>query len=264
MELFKIGFLTVRLLDLIDIVAVGFVLYKLYKLFARTLVVQVLIGFILLFVTWRVVDALNMILLKSLLDQVIQIGAIALVVVFAPEIRRFLIAFSQNATLFNLGRQLQAAATLAEAQVNELIEACQSLATSHTGAIILIEADTDLRHIEATGDTINADVSRRLLLSIFNKTSPLHDGAVLIRGTQIVAARCVLPISDDPDIPAELGLRHRAALGLTEVSDALAIVISEETGKIAMARAGRLKRNLSADELYATLEALRTGGKGVV
>ncbi len=264
MELFKIGFLSVRLLDVLDVALVAFLLYRLYKLFARTLVVQVIIGFILLFLAWRVVDALNMILIKSLLDQVIQIGAIALVVVFAPEIRRFLITFSQNAAAFNLGRQLRAAANLAESQMNELIEACQTLATNHTGAIILIEGVTDLREIEATGDSINGDVSKRLLLSIFNKTSPLHDGAVLVRGTQIVAARCVLPISDDPDIPAELGLRHRAALGITEVSDALAIVVSEETGKIAMARAGRIKRNLSADELYATLDTLRTTGNVVV
>lgn len=264
MELFKLGFFVVRLTDVADIGVVAFLLYKMYKLFQRTIVLQVLVAFMLVFVVWKVADALNMLLLKSLLDQLIQVGAIALVVVFSPEVRRFLVTFTQRASILNLGLQLRQATNLAETQIQELIEACQSLANQHTGAIILIEGESDLRHIEQTGDMINADLSKRLLLSIFNKMSPLHDGAVVVRGTQIVAARCVLPISDDPDVPAELGLRHRAALGMTEVSDALAIVISEESGKIAVARAGRIKRNLSADELYTYIDTQRGPTKPVV
>ena len=138
----------------------------------------------------------------------------------------------------------------------DLIQAAESLAAARTGALIVIMRETDLSHIIETGDMMNAELSLRLLISIFNVTSPLHDGAAIVRGNQIVAARCVLPVSDDPDIPPELGLRHRAALGLTEVSDAAAIVVSEETGKISVALNGRIKRNLSGEELNQFLSNL--------
>lgn len=253
MELFKLGFLSVRLLDVADILAVAFVIYRAYKAFQRTVVFQLLLAILALFVLWQVAEYLDLLLLRALLNQVVQIGAIVLVVVFAPEIRRYLIHISQTTTIWTLRRQLGGGFNPTEQQYRELIDACDTLAATRTGAIIVLEGENDIRHIEETGDVINAEMSKRLLISIFNRTSPLHDGAVLIRGSQILAARCVLPISDDPDIPAELGMRHRAALGITEVSDAAAIVVSEETGKIAVAQGGRLKRNLSNDELYAFL-----------
>lgn len=250
MELFRIGFLAVRLIDLIDIGVVSVIIYYLYKLIRRTAFVQVLLALLVLFAVWRITEALNMVLIKSMLDQVIQFGAIALVVVFAPEIRRFFVSLSQNQIFARWRGQF---ADTSEQELREIIDAAETLGASHIGAIIVIEGNNDLQHIEQTGDTINAAVSKRLLLSIFNPKSPLHDGAVLLRGSQIVAARCVLPISDDPDIPAELGMRHRAALGITEVSDGAAIVVSEETGKVSASVAGRIKRNLSAEELYSFL-----------
>ncbi len=250
MELFKIGFLSVRLLDVIDILVVATLIYFLYNRFRRTVLIQLLFILLVLFGCWRLAEALNMTLVKSVLDQVLQFGAIALVVVFAPEIRRFIISAGQMSILSRLQGRVHEST---EEQFKEIIDATENLAASHTGAIILIEGNNDLSHIEQTGDAIGAGVSKRLLMSIFSPASPLHDGAVLIRGGQIVAARCVLPISDDPDIPAELGMRHRAALGITEVSDAAAIVVSEETGKVAATVAGRIKRNLSSEELYSFL-----------
>jgi uncharacterized protein (TIGR00159 family) len=247
MELFKIGFLAVRIIDLIDIGLVSILIYYLYKLIRRTAFVQVLMALLVLFGVWRLTEALNMVLIKSMLDQLIQFGAIALVVVFAPEIRRFFVSVGQSAFFARLRGEF---ADTSDDQLREIIDAAENLGTAHIGAIIVIEGNNDLQHIEQTGDTINAAVSKRLLLSIFNPKSPLHDGAVLLRGSQIVAARCVLPISDDPDVPAELGMRHRAALGITEVSDSAAIVVSEETGKVSASVSGRIKRNLSAEELY--------------
>jgi uncharacterized protein (TIGR00159 family) len=138
----------------------------------------------------------------------------------------------------------------------EIIEASLKLSDNRTGALIVLLRTNSLEQIISTGDRLDASVSTRLLISIFNPKSPLHDGAVLVQGNQIIAARCVLPVSDDPDLPPELGLRHRSALGLSEVSDAVALVVSEETGQISIAYQGRLKRNLSAEELQQYLGTL--------
>lgn len=253
MELFKLGFLSVTLLDVLDILIVAFLLYRLYKAFQRTVVVHVLTSLLVLFLLYRVVQVLKMDLLLVIMDQALSLGAIALVVVFAPEIRRFFLTFSQTSLIATLRKRLTGQYIPREVEYKEIIDACSTLASARTGAILILEGNTPLEHIEKTGDTINGNVSKRLLLSIFNRTSPLHDGAVLIRGDRIVAARCVLPISDDPDLPAELGLRHRAGLGITEVTDAAAVIVSEETGKVSVAIAGRLKRNLSGEELLQFL-----------
>ena len=248
MEIFKIGFISVRLLDVADILLVAFALYKFYKIFRRSVVLQLLIVVLVMFILWRVVELMDMVLVKSVLDEVLKVGTIGLIVLFAPEIRRFLLVLSHNAVIERFRQQLTANIGN-PSMYADIISAAEELASSRSGAIIVLVGANDLGHIEQTGDTINATVQKRLLLSIFNKTSPLHDGAVLIRNNQIVAARCVLPVSDDPDIPPELGLRHRAALGITEISDAAAIIVSEETGKISVAEAGRIKRNLSGEEL---------------
>jgi diadenylate cyclase len=249
LELFSVGFLKVTLLDVIDILVVAFLMYKVYKVFQRTVVAQIIGLILVLFLIYRLVEVLKLDLLKAVLDQVISIGVIALVVVFAPEIRRFFVSISQTPFLSAVRKRFSGTYISKETEYQEIIEACETLASSKTGAIIVLEGTNELGHIEKTGDQIMAVVSKRLLLSIFNRTSPLHDGAVLIRADQIVAARCVLPISDDPDLPAELGMRHRAALGITEVTDAAAVIVSEETGKVSVAYAGRIKRNLSGEEL---------------
>jgi diadenylate cyclase len=258
MELFRIGFLPVTAVDVIDILAVAFVAYKTYKFFQRSLMPQVILVLLMAFVIWRVVDLFDLVLLKTLLREFLQVGTLALVVIFAPEIRRFLLQVSQNTMLERFRRQLSENLTL-EVNHKEIIEALETLAGSGTGAIVVLTQHTDLSHIERSGDMINADVSKRLLVSIFNRTSPLHDGAVIITNNQLTAARCVLPISDDPTLPPDLGLRHRAAIGITEVSDAAAIVVSEETGAISVARGGKLKRNLNVAQLLQFFSAFYTG-----
>jgi uncharacterized protein (TIGR00159 family) len=255
LELFRIGFLTLRLLDVIDILVVAFVIYKLYKLVRHTVVSQILFLILAAFILWKVVELLEMQLLKSILDELIQVGTLSLIIIFAPEIRRFFFVISHNSIIERLRNQLSKNLEQVDAAVfEELISAADELAGSRTGAIMVLVGINDLEHIQQTGDPIDGLVSARLLISIFNKTGPQHDGAVLIKANKILACRCVLPVSDDPDLPPELGLRHRAALGITEVTDAAAIIVSEETGKISWAQKGRIKRNLSAEELLQLLK----------
>jgi len=260
MELFRIGFLPVTLIDLFDILAVAFIAYKTYKFFQRSLMPQVILVLMFAFLVWRMVDLLDMVLLKTVLREFLQIGTLALVVILAPEIRRFLLQVSQNTYFERFRRQLGENLTL-KVNYQEIVDALENLSNSKTGAILVLTRGSDLSNFEQSGDMINADVSKRLLISIFNKTSPLHDGAVIITNNQITAARCVLPISDDPMLPPDLGLRHRAAIGLTEATDAVAIVVSEETGIISLALGGKLRRHLNAQQLSEFLGAFFRGEK---
>jgi uncharacterized protein (TIGR00159 family) len=249
MELFRIVFIPFSVVDVLDITAVAFVLYRLYKFFRNSSLIQLLVLLVGVFVLVRVVELLHMELLDTLLTQFLQIGLLALIVIFGPELRRAFLGFSRNTILERLRRQIGGKDLPREADIREIVEALVEMSRSRTGCIMVLEANTSLASYAATGDDLNAAVSKRLLASIFNPKSPLHDGAVIIRGSHIVAARVVLPVSDDPDLPPELGLRHRSALGITEVTDAAALISSEESGKISVAYEGRLKRNLSEDEL---------------
>lgn len=253
MELFKVGFISVGIIDLVDILVVAIMLYKLYRIFRQTAMVQVLVLFLLVFIVWRVVELLDMELLKTIMREFIQIGTIAVVVIFSPEIRRFLTNITRN-TLFDRLRKQISENLETQQSLNEIVAALEELSANRTGALIVLQGNNSLDSIIETGDEINASVSKRLLASIFNPKSPLHDGAVVIKDGLIKAARVVLPISDDPDIPPELGLRHRSGLGISEISDAASIICSEETGKISVANEGRLKRNVSSDELTQFLK----------
>jgi TIGR00159 family protein len=252
-ELFRIGFLPITLLDLADVTLVAFLGYRFYKFFRRSIIPQVMFVLLIAALAWRLVAILNLVLLKTIMEGFLQLGAIALVVIFAPEIRRLLLNFTPNTIFERFRRQLTETLTLEE-NYQEIIEALLSLANQKTGALVVLTGADDLSHVEMTGDLINADISKRLITSIFHKNSPLHDGAVVIQNNQITAARAVLPLSDAPDLPPELGLRHRSALGITEVSDALALVVSEETGKISSAQEGKLRRNLNREQLVQLLE----------
>jgi uncharacterized protein (TIGR00159 family) len=255
MELFRLGFLAFRLVDLLDVLLMATIGYQIYRVFRNSALLQLLIILALVFFLWRLVGVFDLILLKTFLGESIRIGSLALIVIFAPEIRRVLLSLAQNTLFERFRRQLSENLSLRE-NYDEIIAAMESMSASRTGAIILLVRSDDLSHIEQTGDLINADISRRLLLSIFNKTSPLHDGAVLINNNQISAVRCVLPISDDPNIPAEFGLRHRAAIGITEVSDAVALVVSEETGMMSIATEGKIRKNMNADSLRKFFEGM--------
>lgn len=196
-------------------------------------------------------------LLSTILGNVMGVGFIAVIILFQQEIRKFLLIAGKSATSNN--RSLFQSLIFRKKDNNEkldispIIESSKILGGTNTGALIVIAKGSELRLYAETGDEIEAKISKRLLLSIFNKTSPLHDGAVLIVDARIKAARCILPVTEDSDLPAFLGLRHRAAIGITELTDCVVVVVSEETGEISIARDGKLYYNLSPLEMRAKL-----------
>jgi len=257
---FDIGFLSIRLLDVLDILIVAVLLYQLYKLVRGTVAVNIFLGILLLYILWAVVRALNMQLLDSILGQFIGIGVLALIVVFQQEVRRFLLLIGTTSFInsrgsllrwFTFGKGLRNRKSL---NISAIVSACLSMAQTSTGAIIVISRETSLQFYANTGDEIDAAVSTMILESIFYKNSPLHDGAVIITGNRIVAARCVLPVTDDDNFPAHLGMRHRAAVGLSESSDAVVIVVSEQSGGISVTHEGELEYDISPKKLRDILE----------
>ena len=263
MELFHIGFLSVRLLDLLDILIVSFLLYKAYQLLKGGTAINIFIGIVSMYLLWFLfVRIFEMQLLGAILGQFMSVGVLALIIVFQQEVRRFLVllgssSFTGKGSLIRKllpwnWKEEQAMA----ADLIPVIKACESMSNTKTGALLVLSRTTDLKFFENSGDAMDADLSKRLLESIFFKNSPLHDGAVIIRNNKIKAARCVLPVTDNNDLPANLGMRHRAALGITEQSDAISIIVSEETGNISVAKNGILENNLSLHdfELYLQRE----------
>ncbi len=261
MELFHIGFLTVRLLDLLDILIVSFLLYKVYQLLKGGTAINIFIGIVSMYLLWFLfVKIFEMQLLGAILGQFMSVGVLALIIVFQQEVRRFLVLLGSSSLTgkdsltrkilpWNWKEEQETTADLIP-----VIKACESMSNTKTGAIIVLSRTTDLKFFENSGDAMDADVSKRLLESIFFKNSPLHDGAVIIRNNKIKAARCVLPVTDNNEIPAQLGMRHRAALGITEQSDAISIIVSEETGNISVAKNGILENNLSIQEFEHYLQ----------
>ncbi len=246
--------------DLIDILLVALMLYYIYRLMRESRSLNVFIGIMVFIVVWLFVSqVLQMRLLGSILDKLVSVGVIALIVLFQEDIRKF---------LFNLGahRQIRAITRLfssakgQESNKKEVKEAimpivlsAMSLSKGKVGALIVIERNMPLDDIVRTGDVIDSAINQRLIENIFFKNSPLHDGAMVISKRRIEAAGCILPVSHDLDIPKELGLRHRAAMGISQESDAIAVVVSEETGGISVALRGEFKLRLSAEELESIL-----------
>ncbi len=252
------AFLTIRFLDILDIFLVALLLYQLYRLIKGTVAFNIVIGLFSLYLFWLVVKALNMELLGTIMGQFISVGVLALIVVFHPEIRKFLIFIGSNYTinrllsldkLFGLGKLK----TIHYEQIDELVDACMSMAKTKTGALIVIAGDSELNEQINTGEKINARISSPLLRNLFFKNSPLHDGAVIIKGNKIAAAGCILPLTQK-ELDIALGLRHRAAIGITESTDAVTIVISEERGSISFAQKGEIRRRISKEILITLLE----------
>ena len=260
----QIGFLELRPVDLFDIGAVGFLLYQVYKLIRGSVAVRIFLGFILLYLIYLIVRAFDMELLSGILGQFMGVGVIAVIILFQQEIRKFLQVLGRN-TFFNREGLISSIFRREEEKdlvVNVIMEALISFTASNTGAILVFSRDTGLKFYAESGDSLDAIVSKRLLISIFNKFGPLHDGAVIIFKNRIRAARVVLPITEKTDLPAQLGMRHRAAIGMSEVTDTLVIVVSEETGQISIARNGRLLHNLSSVEVKKQIfEYLTEEGK---
>jgi diadenylate cyclase len=252
LELFITGFLQIRLTDAIDILLVATLMYVLYNLLKGTAAINIFLGIIAIFVLWRLVSILEMEMLSQILGAFISVGFIALIVVFQPEIRQFLLLIGTPRFLDNILKRfdfLKFNTGTAELDVDPIVAACRKMSVSKTGALIVIAKLNELRQYAETGQLIDAKISDDLLMNIFFKNSPLHDGAVVILNNRIHTARTVLPVSGDKSISGELGLRHRAAVGITEKTDALAIIISEETGGISYAHRGNIFLNITGSQL---------------
>lgn len=251
-------FIDFSVIDVIDILVVAFLLYQIYRVVRGTGALAIFAGIFVIYITWIVVRLLGMELLSSLLGQIIGIGALALIIVFQQEVRRYLLMLGRHSGKGGKGlwqKIFSARNYEIDTQAgDEIYEACISMSASRTGALIVLERSTDIDVYMSTGDRINAIVSRRLIENIFFKNSPLHDGAMIISGGRITAARCILPTSDNPNIPPSLGLRHRAGVGLSENSDALIIVVSEETGNISIVQNGVINRLENKADLRALID----------
>lgn len=245
--------------DVIDIVLVALMLYYIYRLMKESRSLNVFMGILVFVVLWLVVSqVLGMRLLGSIMDKLVSVGVIGLIILFQEDIRKF---------LYNLGahRRMKAFRRLFSSSdkrhdteklklvIMPIVMSCMNMSKKKTGALIVMQRSTPLDDIVATGERINADVSQRLIENLFFKNSPLHDGAMIIANQRVRAAGCILPVSHDLDIPKELGLRHRAALGITQESDCVAIVVSEETGGISVAIHGQFQLRLTAEKLESIL-----------
>ncbi|WP_372642205.1 diadenylate cyclase CdaA [Ancylomarina sp.] len=252
-------FITLSFFDVLDILLVAFLLYQIYLLIRGTVAINIFVGLFLFYLMWLFVKALNMELLSSILGQFIGVGVIALIIVFQQEVRKFLLHvgsrynFSQK---YSFEKWLSAdEKSIKDKEIRAIIESCDSMSKSKTGALIVITKRTDLLSFAETGQIIKARISSSLLESIFFKNSPLHDGALILDNNRILAARCILPVSDNPNIPGSLGLRHRAAIGISQVTDAHVIIVSEETGNISYIMGGKIKVKISTNELRRFLNA---------
>ena len=252
-------FIHISFIDILDIVLVGLLIFEIIRFFRRTSVMGVFLGILAIYVTWLIVRALNMKLLSFILGQILGVGVIALIILFQPEIRRF---------LFSLGNRIKSAPRrtfltrllssrqggMDAAALGELTAAVRKMSETKTGALIVLQHGSNLERYIETGDTLNAGINRRLIENIFFKNSPLHDGAMIMGPNSIIAARCTLPISENPDIPPQFGMRHKAALGLSELTDASVIVVSEQTGEISYAERGEMQHAIGLTTLRLAIE----------
>lgn len=238
---------------MIDIALVAALLYQVYKLLKGSVAIKIFIGFLSLYLIYLLVRALRMELLSAILGQFMGVGVIAALIIFAPEIRKFLLIVGRTSIfsddnifkdiLFFWRKKENSAFN-----ISPIIDASKILAGSNTGALMVISSSTELKFYAESGDIMDAELSKRLLISIFNKYSPLHDGAVIIHKGRIKAARCILPVTER-EVPAQFGLRHRAGIGMSEATDSLILVISEETGQLSMMKNGKVLHNLSFQEI---------------
>ena len=250
-------FLNFSLIDLIDIILVAAIIYIVFRWIRGSSAMNIFIAIIMLFLARVLALAVNMRMISALLGAVLDVGAIAIIVIFQPELRRFLNNVGRTAGNNTLVRKLlrrSRAEGMDTVTVSELVLAVEQMAASKTGALIVIRRKDNLQSIIGTGDIIDARLSQRLIMNIFFKNSPLHDGAMVIGGNRIVAARCTLPITDRLDLPASYGMRHRAAVGLSEQCDAPVIVVSEETGNITFVEGGKATLIESSNMLKLKLQ----------
>ena len=249
-------FIDFSIKDLVDILLVAYLLYQTYRLMKDSGSINIFIGILVFIGCWLVVSqVLEMRLLGSIFDKLVSVGVLALIILFQDEIRKFLVTLGSHKKMGSFFRFLTKTKQ-EKAEKNDImpiVMACMNMSKGKVGALIVIEKDMPLKEIIRTGEVINADINQRLIENIFFKNSPLHDGAMIISHKRIEAAGCILPVSHDLNIPKDLGLRHRSALGVSQETDALAIIVSEETGGISVAYKGQFFLRLTAEELERIL-----------
>ena len=251
---FKLGFLEIDWVDFIDILFVTILIAQVYKLMRGSMAIRVFFGFLSLYLVYLFVKAVEMELLSSILGQFMGVGVLAVIILFQQEIRKFLLlvgrttAFQEGQFMKNL-RVLIKTTSASKEGTSAIVDAVKTLAASKTGALIVLSKDSELKFYVESGDRMDAIISKRLLMAIFNKESPMHDGAAIIYHGKILAARCILPVTEKDDLSAHYGLRHRAAIGMSENTDTLVIAVSEETGQISTVQNGVISSNLAPAEL---------------
>lgn len=255
------GFLQLSIADILDILLLGLIIFFLFRWIRGSSAMSIFVAIVSLYMIRVLVSAFNMRLMTAIMDMVLDVGMLALIVIFQPEIRKFLIRLgnrymnnTQGRALVNriLGKASQGVLKNTEV-VNDLAEACRRMSEDKTGALIVIAHKNPLDEIISTGDRIDAAIHRRLIMNLFFKNSPLHDGALIIAGNRIVAVRCTLPITENKNLPANYGMRHKAAIGITEESDADVVVVSEETGRISFVKGGIVTPIQNINELKLLL-----------
>lgn len=252
-----LDFTEIGIIDVIDVLLVAFLMYYVYRLVKGTVAINIFVGIAILYAIWKITEALEMQLFSKILGGFLGVGIIALIVVFQQEVRKFLLMvgstnFSARKRFLKKLNLLNETETLTN--INAIVTACVRMGKSHTGALIVVKRNNNLEFVKSSGDRMQAEVNQPIIESIFYKNSPLHDGALLIEDNQITATRVILPVSNDKTIPQRFGLRHRAAVGITEKTDAVCLVVSEENGQISYIKEGDFVLFRDTDELKKQLE----------
>jgi len=246
-----VHFLTQNVTHIVDILLVVAIIIFLFRWLRGTSATRIILGLVLVYVLWKVVTLFQLKVLSEILGQIIQVGVILLVIIFQPEVRKFLYMLG-NRKFFKWFTRESKEVDLCD-DVDAIVRGCKRMSASKTGALIIIARKNSLNDVITTGEPLDALVSRELLENIFYKNSPLHDGAVVIRKHRIAAARCILPVSKSETLPSDVGLRHRSAAGITTDTDAIAVIVSEQTGQISVSVQGQLQRNISPTVLKQML-----------
>ena len=248
------GFIPFTLIVFVDIFLVASLMFGIYRATRGTSAPYIFFGIIIICIAWVMVRALNMELLSTILGQVISVGVIALIIIFQPEIRRFLqlIGMSQKELSF-ISRMFSVSRKKEDINTSPIVSACLDMGKNMTGALIVIRQKDDLQFIIENGIAVDANLSVSLLKNLFFKNAPLHDGAVVIEGNRIVAAKCILPVTQS-DVPKDFGTRHRAAIGMSEITDAIVVVVSEETGGLSIVKGGQMKHNIDPQKFGNALK----------
>jgi len=253
-------FVQISITDIIDVLLVAIIIYQLFRMLRGTSAFSVFLAIVTIYFLRLLMMALNMKLMSTILSQILGVGMVAIIIIFQQEIRRYLLhlgnAITEKVNSHSFLRRLvnTQSSQISQSSIDEISMACKQMSDTKTGALIVLPHAASIDFVIETGDTINAAIHRRLIENLFFKNSPLHDGAMVISSDRIVAARCTLPIVENPDIPPQFGLRHRAAVSITSDTDADAIVVSEETGNISFVSNGELNICTSISQLKLFIE----------